>query len=99
MFHGVAKDASRQVAIGALENDSHLRLTPLGFHLAHMPVDVRIGTLSTWHWCGDPDGDLVLMLELITISARRLRCSATHDYIHLASNSQNSKVGSVVPVH
>lgn len=36
---------SAKVAIGALENDSQLRLTPLGFHLAHMPVDVRIGTL------------------------------------------------------
>ena len=33
-----------KVAIGALQNDSDLRLTPLGFHLAHMPVDVRIGT-------------------------------------------------------
>lgn len=35
-----------QVAIGALENDSQLRLTPLGFHLAHMPVDARIGGLA-----------------------------------------------------
>ena len=38
--------ASAEVAIGALENDSQLRLTPLGFHLAHMPVDVRIGNLA-----------------------------------------------------
>lgn len=36
------------VAIGALENDSQLRLTPLGFHLAHMPVDVRIGKMLVY---------------------------------------------------
>ena len=59
MSYLVAQDASRQVAIGALENDSHLRLTPLGFHLAHMPVDVRIGTLSARH-CGDSAKGLTL---------------------------------------
>ena len=32
-----------EVSIGALENSSKLGLTPLGFHLAHMPVDARIG--------------------------------------------------------
>ncbi|CAK9058763.1 unnamed protein product [Durusdinium trenchii] len=36
------------VAIGALENDSQLRLTPLGFHLAHMPVDARIGKMLVY---------------------------------------------------
>ena len=36
------------VAIGALENGSQLRLTPLGFHLAHMPVDVRIGKMLVY---------------------------------------------------
>lgn len=40
--------AQFKVAIGALENDSHLRLTPLGFHLAHMPVDARIGASLAW---------------------------------------------------
>jgi len=33
------------VAIGALENSSKLGLTPLGFHIAHMPMDARIGKM------------------------------------------------------
>ncbi|CAE7309666.1 ndor1 [Symbiodinium natans] len=36
------------VAIGALENSSKLGLTPLGFHLAHMPVDARIGKMLVY---------------------------------------------------
>merc|ERR1712190_349626 len=31
--------------IGALENTPKLALTPLGFHVAHMPVDARIGKM------------------------------------------------------
>ena len=42
-------DTILQVAIGALESSSKLGLTPLGFHLAHMPVDARIGDLqASW---------------------------------------------------
>ena len=43
VFGGIWSAALLQVAIGALENSSKLGLTPLGFHLAHMPVDARIG--------------------------------------------------------
>jgi len=36
------------VAIGALMNAPGLPLTPLGFHLAHMPVDARVGKMLVY---------------------------------------------------
>ncbi|CAK0849769.1 unnamed protein product, partial [Prorocentrum cordatum] len=44
----IAAAVQSLVSIGALVNAPGLPLTPLGFHLAHMPVDARVGKMLVY---------------------------------------------------